>query len=106
MIIQFLLKILKQFSKIVIINHNTNAIKGSTSVGLKYLKFERLGMAKWEVKKGAESMIITCANCDHIQANHFDTTKEKLILTKCSRCDCKEFKFKTKDKLKGFFQKD
>jgi len=70
-------------------------------------------MGKREVKKSVESMIIKCAKCGHIQASHFDITSHsergaqagKLVLSKCKTCNCKEFKFKTKDKFKGFFQK-
>jgi hypothetical protein len=61
-------------------------------------------MEKWKVKEGAESMVIKCAKCGHVQANHFDTSKG-FKLTKCNLCDCKEFKFKTKDKFKGLFPK-
>ena len=63
-------------------------------------------MGKWKVKEGAESiLVIKCAKCGHVQGNHIDTSSGKPLLTKCSRCDCKEFKFKTKDKLKGLFSK-
>ena len=72
------------------------------------MKFQRSIMAKWKVKEGAESFIIKCANCEHAQATHFNTSTGKLKLTKCSfsKCDCKEFKSKIKDKLKGLLQKD
>ena len=70
-------------------------------------------MGKREVKKSVEAMIIKCAKCGHIQANHLsiisqnqrDAQGGKLVLSKCKTCNCKEFKFKTKDKFKGFFQK-
>ena len=45
-------------------------------------------MEKWKVKEGAESMVIKCAKCGHVQANHFDTSKG-FKLTKCNLCDCK-----------------
>ena len=59
-------------------------------------------MVKWEVKKGAESLLIVkCAKCEHTQHNHI--SKGKLTNSNCNVCDCKEFKFKSKDKLKGLF---
>lgn len=70
-------------------------------------------MGKREVKKSVEAMTIKCAKCGHIQANHLAITPQnqrdsqggKLVLSKCKTCNCKEFKFKTKDTFKGFFQK-
>ena len=65
-------------------------------------------MAKSKFRKGAEDLlVIKCANCGHTKAHHFDTSKGKIKLTKCSisKCDCKKFKSKTKDKLKGLLGK-
>ena len=81
------------------------------NANIRYVQLSIMG--KREVKKSVEAMIIKCAKCGHIQANHLAITSQsqlgvqggKLVLSKCKTCNCKEFKFKTKDTFKGFFQK-
>ena len=61
-------------------------------------------MAKWEVKKAAETLLTKkCSDCDHTEGHHNHSSKGKMNISYCNLCDCKEFKVKTKDKLKGLF---
>lgn len=70
-----------------------------------------------EIKKGAEALTIECAKCGHTQLFHTKITvrdQSRISLSKpypseCRKCTkedkiCKNFKPKTKDKHKGFFQ--
>jgi len=61
------------------------------------------------IKKGVESFIIKCAQCEHTQLSHTNrtvrdqsrTSSSKPYLTKCKECDCEEFKTKPEDTGKG-----
>ena len=57
-----------------------------------------------DIKNGAETLLtVKCAECNHTQEHHLDTSKRKVTLRGCSQCDCKEFKFRISNKLKGLF---
>ena len=66
-----------------------------------------------QIRRGAESFVNKCGNCDHSELDHTKITKKdqsristsKPYLSNCKRCDCKEFKSKSKSKIKGLFKK-
>ncbi len=70
-------------------------------------RFEIVGITQQfmdDFENGAETLLtVKCADCDHTQGHHIDTSKGKMILRGCSQCDCKKFKVRIKDKMKGFF---